>query len=79
LYIIGGNDASVSSLIKITQDMKILSITAEKANDRVKSGVTIGLDIDNGKPAILVNTKSSVKEGRDFSLQFLSLVKVCNQ
>jgi len=76
LYIITENDANIPAIIKITQNLKILSIVGEKSEERVKKAVSVGLKVENSKPSILVNLGSSLKEGRDFSPYFLSLVKI---
>ncbi len=76
LYIITEKDENIPAIVKITQDLKILSVVGEKSEERVKKAVSIGFKVENSKPTILVNLASTLKEGRDFSPYFLSLVKI---
>lgn len=76
LYIIDGKNADVDSITGATQSLKLLSIIGEDTDRCVAKGISVGLKNDNDKPAILMNIQSTMKEGRDFSAQFLSLVKI---
>jgi len=68
--------SDVRDIIAITQEQKILSVVGNFPGELVAKGVSIGLTIKNGKPSILLNLESSIKEGRGFSAQFLSLVSI---
>jgi hypothetical protein len=76
LYIIDGKNIDIEDVTSTTQALKLLSIVGDDAERCVAKGVSVGLKNENDKPSILVNIQSAMKEGRDFSAQFLSLVKI---
>jgi len=76
VYLALPGEEAVSLAVKASQRAKTLSITGRNAEEAAAKGVSVGLDIYGGKPRILVNLNSIVKEGKEFTLQFLTLVKV---
>lgn len=77
VYVIIEKDSPLPDILKATQSLKALSIVGEDAKNRVMNkGVSVGWEVNEGKPAVYINPQSTVKEGRDFPLQFLSVLKV---
>jgi hypothetical protein len=62
-------------ITQITRSLKVLSITGDNSTARLKAGLSIGLDVSDGKPSILMNSGSVSKEGHAFSPAFMGLVK----
>ncbi len=76
LYITKGLEDFIGNIVKLTRKLKILSVTGYEVEKSVRRGITIGLGIKNRRPKIYVNLKSAIKEGCDFSSQFLALAEI---
>jgi hypothetical protein len=75
-YLVDGKNADINAITSVTQSLKVLSISGDNASQWVGKGITVGLANENDKASISINLPSAMKEGRDFSAQFLSLVKI---
>lgn len=72
LYI--GDPDHLETAIQYTQKNKILSVTGKP--DLVKKGVALGFGVgSDGKPKILLNLSSSVKESLDWNPAILKIAK----
>lgn len=76
LYITKGNTQYLNDILKITKQLKVLTIIGDNPIYHVKKGVSIGLGTKKNRPKIFINLKSSVKEGCQFSGQLLSLAEL---
>ncbi|MHB9155477.1 MAG: YfiR family protein [Endomicrobiales bacterium] len=77
VYTVSEKAETLAMVARVTRGLKILSVTGgNNAAEALKKGTSMGLVLENGKPVILMNLEASLKEGREFSAQFLSLVKV---
>jgi len=75
LYITPGNKSHLSSIIKISQKNKILTMTA--VPEYVNKGISVGIGLkENNKPEIWINLSSAKAEGSDFSADLLKLCRV---
>ena len=64
----------LSETIEYTRREKVLSVT--NIPELVAKGISLGVGVgDNGKPEILLNMSSSVKEGLDWDPAILKIIK----
>jgi hypothetical protein len=76
LYVNVETPGSLAKIKEFTKKSGILTVAGLNSPEKVKSGITIGLELENEKPQILFNPDSAVKEGSNFPKEFLALVKV---
>ncbi|MCB4792223.1 MAG: YfiR/HmsC family protein [Elusimicrobia bacterium] len=72
------NIETSENIVKVTEFAKksgMLTIFGQDSYEKMKNGISIGLMLENEKPLIILNNESAVKEGSDFSKDFLTLVK----
>jgi hypothetical protein len=74
LYVITQNKDYLKTILKLTKQLKILSVTGINPDEHVKFGISIGFGVHDGKPAIITNTKSIKNEEKEFKKDFYSLV-----
>jgi hypothetical protein len=74
LYIAPGGIWSLKSIVQISQEYKILTITG--APDYVKKGISVGIGLKEKKPEIWINLSSAKAEGSDFPANLLKLCKI---
>jgi YfiR/HmsC-like len=76
LYVVSNKATDIAAIVAVTHELKIMSISGDEADNNVARGISVGLELNSGKPSILVNLTSAMGEGCDFSSQFLTLVKI---
>ncbi|MFH2025621.1 MAG: YfiR family protein [bacterium] len=76
IYIAPLRAVPVDALTDISRDLGVLSFTG--VTDYMKHGVSVGLDIKDDRPKILVNQNNARQEGTDFSSRLLHLAKIIN-
>ncbi len=64
----------ITEICRLSRTRKI--ITMSGVPDYVSEGISIGLDIEDEHPKILINLNAARSEGIDFNSQLLKLVKV---
>lgn len=77
LYITPGNSFNLDAISKVTQKLKILTVTG--IVEYVDKVISLGIGLKGGKPQIVVNFASSKAEGADFDARFLKLAKVIEE
>lgn len=73
-FILPLKSINVNDISNITRQKQIISITP--CPEYIKNGVSIGFDMQGGKPQIILNLSNSKKEGTNFSSIFLNYAKV---
>jgi hypothetical protein len=76
LYVIVQNKNYLNSILKVTKELKILSITGAYPDDSAKSGVSIVFSVHDKKPAITANAVSLKNEEKEFNKDFYSFARV---
>lgn len=75
LYVTPDNKSKISQINKITKDLGILTLTG--VPEYVENhGLSVAIELKDGKPKILINLNSFKKENRDFSSQLLKLCRI---
>jgi len=74
LYLAPGGIGHLKSIVQISQEYKILTITG--VPDYVKRGISVGIGLKDKKPEIWINLGSTKAEGSDFTANLLKLCKV---
>jgi len=74
LYITQLRAVDIINIVKLCRTKKLISITG--VPDYVKAGVSVGIDIKEQQPQILINLPGAKAEGADFSSQLLNLAKI---
>ncbi len=74
LYITTLRGVEMAELLKQAQQHGVLTVCTDPVN--VQKGVSMGFDLQGGRPHFLINRESSIKEGCDFSSQLLKLATV---
>lgn len=74
LYILPIRAYDLKKITEISDKYDVLTITSNE--EYSKSGISIAFSLVGNKPQILINTKTSKREGADFSSQLLKLVKI---
>jgi hypothetical protein len=76
LYIAVESPDSVEKILSVTRSLKVLSVLGStNIGEKVKNGITLGLELEGEKPVILFNPGAAQKEGRSFSKEFLGFAK----
>lgn len=74
LYVPRGCDGILEEIKSATRDRDVLTLAADP--DDVREGLSIGLDLRDGRPRILVNLESLHEEGHDLESRALRLCEV---
>ncbi len=74
VYLCPGLDSSVNDIVELTRKRKVISVGSRESY--VKSGVSLGVFLTNGRPTIMVNLNGSRSEGASFSSDLLRLATV---
>jgi hypothetical protein len=74
LYVAPGLRESLSEILRVTAEGKVLSITG--VTSYVLEGVTMGIEALGDKAEMIINLASAQNEGTKFSGQFLNLCHV---
>lgn len=74
LYLAPGGIGHLKSIVQISQEYKILTITG--VPDYVKRGISVGIGLKDKKPEIWINLSSTKAEGSDLPANLLKLCKV---
>jgi hypothetical protein len=74
LYLCGGLDGHLSSILSLTHIKKVATITAEDAY--VPAGVAIGVMLRDRAPKLWVNLASSKEEGLNLSADLMRVAEV---
>ena len=74
VMVCGGFDEDLPTLIKMTHDLKIISLASTP--DQVSKGLSLGVFIIEGKNTLLFNLGATRNEGALFTSDILKLAKV---
>ncbi len=74
LYITPMRAMEIESIIKLSREKKIITLTG--IPNYVKVGLSVGIDAKDNQPQIVINLSGAKGEGVDFSSQLLKLAKV---
>ncbi|HET6343989.1 MAG TPA: YfiR family protein [Myxococcota bacterium] len=74
LYLCGGLEAHLTSIVNLTHSKKVATITAEDAY--VAAGVAIGVMLRDRSPKLWVNLASSKEEGLNLSADLMRVAEV---
>lgn len=74
IYICPLRGISMGNITSICREKSILSFTG--VSSYVESGISVGLELRNDRPQIIINLTAAKAEGADFSSQLLKLSKV---
>ncbi|MFN8397629.1 MAG: YfiR/HmsC family protein [Bacteroidia bacterium] len=74
LWLTNMRGLDVAEIIDLTRKKRLLSVTTLPA--WVQKGVSMGFDLQGGRPHFLIHRSASVEEGCDFSSQLLKLATV---
>ena len=74
LMVCGGLDKELPIIVKITRNLKIISIASHP--DQVARGLSMGVAIERGKNSLLFNLRATREEGALFTSDILKLAKV---
>jgi hypothetical protein len=77
VYIAPGLRASLSEILRVTAEGKVLSMTG--VTSYVLDGVTMGIEKPGNRAEMIINLASAQNEGSRFSGQFLSLCNVIRE
>lgn len=76
-YITPIRSQRLDDLLAVTRAAQVRTITGVSAY--VSEGVAVGLSVEQGRPAVLVNLPAARAEGSDFSSQLLKVARVIEQ
>jgi hypothetical protein len=76
LYVAPLRSIELSSIYRVSRQKKVVSITG--VSRYVKDGLSVGLDLIDERPKILINLKAAKYEGTDFTSQLLRLAIIIN-
>ena len=76
LYVTPGNEANLSAIANVAKAKNILTFGG--CGDYVSHGLAIGVEMNAGKPQVIVNLTNAKAQGADFKAEFLKLAKVVN-
>jgi hypothetical protein len=74
LYIAPGNARNLASILELSQDMNLTTLTG--VPDYVRKGAAVGLALAQDKPRILINLESTRAEGTEFDASLLRLATI---
>ena len=74
LYVAPGNTKNLPGLLKLSQDLDLVSATG--VPDYVRKGVAVGIGVGQDRPQILINLASAKAEGSDFDASLLRIATI---
>ena len=74
LYIAPGNARNLTSILELSQDLHLTTLTG--VPDYVRRGASVGLALTQDKPQILINLQSAKAEGSEFTASLLRLATI---
>lgn len=74
IYICPLRGVALESITRVTKENGVLSFTG--VPDYVESGVSVGIELKDEKPHIIINLTSAKAEQADFSSQLLRVAKI---
>ena len=77
LYITPGSAKALAAVLKVSQDLKLTTLTG--VPDYVRRGVAVGIGVEQDKPQILINLGAARAEGSDFDASLLRIAVVVGQ
>lgn len=77
LYIAPGNVKGLAALLKVSEDLRLTTLTG--VPDYVRRGVAVGIGLNQDKPQILINLASARAQGCDFDASLLRIATVLGQ
>ena len=77
LYITPGSAKSLAAVLKVSEDLKLTTLTG--VPDYVRRGVAVGIGVEQDKPQILINLAAARAEGSDFDASLLRIAIVMGQ
>lgn len=77
LYIAPGNAKTLAAVLKVSEDLKLTTLTG--VPDYVRRGVAVGIGVVQDKPQILINLAAARAEGSDFDASLLRIATVLGQ
>jgi YfiR/HmsC-like len=77
LYIAPGSGKSLAAVLKLSEELKLTTLTG--VPDYVRRGVAVGIGVEQDKPQILINLATARAEGSDFDASLLRLAIVIGQ
>jgi hypothetical protein len=77
LYITPGSAKALAAVLKVSEDLKLTTLTG--VPDYVRRGVAVGIGVVQDKPQILINLAAARAEGSDFDASLLRLAQVLGQ
>jgi hypothetical protein len=77
LYIAPGNAKSLPTLLKLSEDLDLTTLTG--VPEYVRRGVAVGIGVAQNKPQILINLASARAEGSEFDASLLRIATVLGQ
>lgn len=77
IYVCPLRGIDIRDLVLLTREKNVLSFTG--VADYVYDGVSVGMELKNQKPLILINLDASKEEDADFSSQLLKISKIIKE
>jgi len=77
LYIAPGSAKALAAVLKVSEDLKLTTLTG--VPDYVRRGVAVGIGVVQDKPQILINLAAARAEGSDFDASLLRIATVLGQ
>jgi len=77
LYITPGSAKALAAVLKVSEDLKLTTLTG--VPDYVRRGVAVGIGVVQDKPQILINLTAARAEGSDFDASLLRIAQVMGQ
>lgn len=74
LYIAPGNARNLTSILQLSQDLHLTTLTG--VPDYVRRGAAVGVAVAQDRPQILINLKTTRAEGSDFEARLLRLATI---
>ena len=77
LYIAPGSAKSLAAVLKVSEELKLTTLTG--VPEYVRRGVAVGIGVEQDKPQILINLGAARAEGSDFDASLLRIAVVVGQ
>ncbi len=71
LYIAPGNARNLASILQLSQDLHLTTLTG--VPDYVRRGAAVGVAVAQDRPQILINLQTTRAEGSEFEARLLNL------
>lgn len=76
LYVTPGNEENLIAISNVANSKEILTFGGRR--DYVAHGLAIGVEMEAGKPRVIINLANAKTQGADFKAEFLKVAKVVN-